>query len=176
MISLIVAYDENRVIGNKGKVPWHIPEDFKHFKQATMGHAVIMGRKTWESLPKKFRPLPGRLNIIMTRTNSSLIANETVDDKTTIIPASGLQEAVFFADKYGSGEKIWVIGGAEIYKMALDYRVVSEILATEVKGVHEGDAFFPDLKKWVWGRQVIETHDLYSIVSYKKLDAHNTPP
>jgi len=126
IISLVVARAANGVIGEHGKIPWRIPADMKHFRAVTMGKPCIMGRKTWDSLPKK--PLPGRTNIVLTRDNSFHTDGAIV--------AHCFEEAVARAEAE-SPEEVAVIGGADIYSMALPR--AARIHLTEVHGAFKGD-------------------------------------
>jgi dihydrofolate reductase len=129
-LGLIYARARNGVIGKGGGLPWHLPEDMAHFKQVTMGCPVIMGRKTWESLPERFRPLPGRTNIVVTR--------QPEWDDPGAARAASLPEAMALC----AGEsQVWVIGGAEIYAQALPLAHIVEV--TEIDADFEGDAFAP---------------------------------
>jgi dihydrofolate reductase len=131
MITLVLAIAKNGVIGNAGTIPWRIPEDLKRFKQLTLGKPVVMGRKTWDSLPKK--PLPGRDNIVVTRQRDWLAEGASA--------ASSLDEALA-----GVGN-VSVIGGGEIYREALPR--ADRIELTEVHRDFEGDAHFAfDRTKW----------------------------
>ncbi len=139
-VAAIVAMDEGRIIGKDGALPWHLPEDLAHFKALTSGHLVIMGRKTWGSLPAKFRPLPGRTNIVVSRDPASL----GLPDGT--FGASSIEEALKYAETTARPEqKIWFIGGAELYKAALP--LCDELHLTLVDGHHEGDARFPTFEE-----------------------------
>ena len=129
MISLIVAMSQNGVIGKEGKLPWHLPEDLKHFKELTMGHPIIMGRKTFESLPKK--PLPGRKNIVLTRS-SDFKAPEGVEVVCN-------QEELFKLSSFQN--EFFVIGGAEIYKIFEPY--IQCLYITLIEKDVEGDTYFP---------------------------------
>ncbi|MBV9570986.1 MAG: dihydrofolate reductase [Alphaproteobacteria bacterium] len=145
IISLVVARAENGVIGNRGRLPWRIPEDLKHFRAVTMGNPCIMGRKTWESLPKK--PLPGRTNIVVTRdkdfgANGATIVHSFNDALT-------LARAEF-------AEEIAVIGGAAIFREALP--LACRIHLTEVHATFEGDAIMPVLKEIDWRESWREDH------------------
>jgi len=133
-ISLVVAVAENDVIGHRGALPWRIPEDLKRFKALTMGKPVIMGRKTWDSLPRK--PLPGRTNIVITR-NPEFHADGA-------IVAQSFTDAVA---KAGSGA-IAVIGGGAIFAAALP--VADTIHLTEVAASPDGDAFMPPIDRTQW--------------------------
>ncbi|MDP3412485.1 MAG: dihydrofolate reductase [Polaromonas sp.] len=131
-INLIYARAANGVIGKDGTMPWHLPEDLAHFKQLTQGCPVIMGRKTWDSLPPKFRPLPGRTNIVITRQ-----ADWQAEGAKR---SASLREALQFA---GTAPEIWVIGGAQIYAQAEP--LASRIEVTEIAQDFEGDAHAPAL-------------------------------
>ena len=136
MINLVVAVSENNVIGDKGKLPWHIPEDMRRFKDLTVGNIVVMGRKTYESLPDKYRPLPNRINIVITR-------NENYSEKNIII-ANSLESALEKAKKLN--KEIFIIGGAQIFEQGVKY--ADKLYLTIVKGNFEGDAFFPDYSEF----------------------------
>ena len=133
-ISLIVAMSENQVIGNRGQLPWHLSADLKQFKKLTMGHHIIMGRKTFESIG---RLLPGRMSIMITRQSrysaqGALVAND-------------LDQALQLAT--GDSE-IFVIGGAEIYRQAIDW--VDRLYLTRVHATIDGDTFFTDFEPDAW--------------------------
>ncbi len=133
-IALIYARAANGVIGRDGTMPWHLPEDLAHFKQLTQGHPVIMGRKTWDSLPARFRPLPGRANIVVTRQEAW---NEIGAQR-----ASSLREALSFAEQTGS-DTAWIMGGAQIYAQALP--LAGRVEVTEIARDFDGDAHAPVL-------------------------------
>ena len=154
MIVLVVAAARNGVIGKDGAIPWRLPEDMKRFKALTLGHAVVMGRKTWDSLPPKNRPLPGRRNLVVTRdTNWQAEGAERVT-----------LEAVLAGD-------VFVIGGAEIYRAALP--LAGRIELTEVQGDFDGDAHFTfDRAQWrETAREDRVTADglAYSFVTLEKI-------
>ena len=135
-VAAIVAMDERRLIGSKGALPWHIPEDLAHFRSLTSGHIVVMGRKTWDSLPPKFRPLPGRTNIVISRKKEELSLPEGV------LCATSPQDALMLARNIATpGQVVWVIGGAEIYRTMLP--ICDEVHLTKVSGTHQGDAWLP---------------------------------
>lgn len=148
IISIIAAIGENRELGQNGKIPWHIPEDFAHFKKITTGHPVIMGRKTFESIGK---PLPGRTNIIITRNTGYQAADcivvdsiEKAIEEAKKHPASSRLSGGQAAGK--DQEEIFVIGGGEIYKQAMPY--IDKLYLTVVKGSFVADTFFPDYKEF----------------------------
>lgn len=131
-LKLIYAQAANGVIGRDNTIPWRLPEDMAHLRQCTMGHPVIMGRRTWDSLPPKFRPLPGRKNIVVTRQPDW--------SGTGAAKAGTLEEALALCN--GAAEA-WVIGGAEIYRQALPF--ADEVVVTEIGAEFEGDTFAPVL-------------------------------
>ena len=131
-VGLIWAQTPTGVIGRDGAIPWHLPEDLAHFKQATAGSAVVMGRRTWESLPARNRPLPGRRNIVVTRQPEwSAPGAEKAPSVDAALDLAALDLA----------KTAWVIGGAEIYRTAMHR--ASELLVTEVDIDVDGDAFAP---------------------------------
>ncbi|AVJ29950.1 dihydrofolate reductase [Achromobacter spanius] len=133
-LTLIVAYSTNRAIGRDNALPWKLPGDLAHFKRSTLGHPIIMGRKTWDSLG---RPLPGRSNIVISRNPDFSAAGA--------ILAPTLEAAVAAC---GDIDEAFVIGGAQIYAQALP--LARRVLATEVHADVEGDAFFPLLPSFQW--------------------------
>jgi dihydrofolate reductase len=152
MTTIIVAFDENRVIGANNGIPWDLPEDRKYFKECTMGHPVIMGRKTWESIPEKFRPLKGRANIVVSKTVSHLKGCHIVDNLELAV-------RICYVEPF-------IIGGASIYEQALEENLVDKIIATHVKGTYEGDVYFPNLEGWE-SEPLFETKD-FEVHSYSK--------
>jgi dihydrofolate reductase len=151
-LNLIYARARNGVIGANNQLPWHLPEDLAHFKRLTLGHPVLMGRKTWESLPPRFRPLPGRVNAVLTR-------NENFN-KNGIHRFNSLNSALlFFKDQ----PEVWVIGGAEIYALALPH--AQRVVVTEIDLAVEGDAYAPTLGPQ-WQAQSRQTHVSASGVSF----------
>jgi len=136
IISAIAAMSSNRVIGLNNQLPWHLPADLKHFKNLTLGHAILMGRKTHESIG---RSLPNRVNIILTRNQDYTSPGCEV--------VSSLQEAIAIANQQNASE-LFIIGGAEIYRQLLAQ--VNRLYLTVIHHEFEGDAFFPeiDFKEW----------------------------
>jgi dihydrofolate reductase len=147
-IAIIAAMGENRAIGNHGKIPWHLPADFKRFKEITFGHPVVMGRKTFESIGK---PLPGRMNIVITHDEAYKADGISV--------AHSLQQAFEIASKSMQSEgpgSIFVLGGAQIYALALP--MANKIYLTQVHGTFDGDAFFPEFPAEKWKLASSEPH------------------
>lgn len=154
-LALIAAVSENGCIGNQGQLPWHLPEDLKHFKKLTEGKVVIMGRKTWESLPEKFRPLPNRLNTVI-----------TTQQNYQIPPSAEKYQNIDEAIAAHAGKEIMIIGGATMYKQCIDK--ASVLYITEVRQHVDGDAFFPNIDKTVWKETAREDHSTFSFVTYEK--------
>jgi dihydrofolate reductase len=139
MISLIVAVSEGNVIGKDNKLIWHLPADMKFFKEKTTGHCIITGRKNYESIPEKFRPLPNRTNIVITRQSD-------YNAPGTIIVNS--VEAALEKAKETNDDEIFIIGGAEIFRQSL--HLADRIYLTKIYHHFEGDVFFPDLNNSEW--------------------------
>jgi dihydrofolate reductase len=140
MLAAVVAYGANRVIGVDGGLPWHLPSDMKFFRELTTGHAVLMGRSTYESIPERFRPLPGRRNLVLSRDPSYAPAGAEVFHT--------LEAAV-----EACGGDAFVIGGGATYEAAM--AIMDRIYATEVEASPDGDTYFPELgPEW----QLVEEH------------------
>nr|AIA15609.1 Dihydrofolate reductase [uncultured bacterium] len=133
-LSYIFAMDRNRVIGNENKLPWHLPADLKFFKKTTMGHPILMGRKTYESIGK---PLPGRQNIVLTRS-----ADYEADGCDIVHTAP---EAIA---RFGESEEAFVIGGAELFHLFMPY--ADKMYITRIDHSFEGDTFFPEIREEEW--------------------------
>ena len=166
IISIIVAMARNRVIGKNNRLPWHLPADLKHFKETTMGHPIIMGRKTYESIG---RPLPGRTNIVVTRNPEFRAEGCTV--------VHSLEEALRAAEE---AEEVFVIGGATLYREALP--IANRIYLTLVEADIEGDTLFPEIDSDSWEEVHCETHPsdernpyAYSFIELKR-KAKAAPP
>lgn len=148
MISLIVAHDENRVIGYENKMPWHLPGELKYFKEQTMGKPVIMGRKTFESIGK---PLPGRRNIVISR--NAAYQYDGIEVVTSIEEALSLVSDV---------PEVMIIGGEQIFRMALP--IADRLYITKIEHSFEGDTYFPTYDEWqqVVEREPIQTDNGYT--------------
>ena len=136
-IGLIWAEAHHGVIGAQGGMPWHVPEDLAHFKALTLGAPVVMGRRTWESFPDRFRPLPDRRNIVITRRSDWQDAGAE--------RATSLESALALAAE-GDPERIWVIGGGELFREAIDLADLLEV--TELDLEVSGDTRAPDRSDW----------------------------
>ena len=143
---LIAAVARNRVIGKDNQLPWHLPEDMQYFREVTRGAAVIMGRKTWESLPERFRPLPGRQNIVLSRQTAYCATGADVAD--SLATALSLVRS----------HRAFLIGGADLYAQALNNRQLDELLLTEVDLHPEGDAYLPEIDPTRWQEVSRQTH------------------
>ena len=148
-LGMIWAEAANRVIGKNGAMPWNLPEDLAHFKRTTLGHPVIMGRKTWESFPQKFRPLPGRTNIVITRDTASHAALSAAG----AIPVASPDAALTAARASEGADEIWVIGGGEIY--AAFAKQANLVVMTVINATEEGDTHAPELTP-DWNRSMSE--------------------
>lgn len=145
IVSLIAAVSKNRVIGKNNDLPWKLPDDMKYFMETTRQHAVIMGRKNFDSLPPKFKPLKDRLNIVVTRHKELL--------KDYDIRAVDSIDGAF--EQAPQSEEVFVIGGAEIFKQTLDR--ADRLYITEIDAVVDGDVYFPEYDKSQW-KEVSRVH------------------
>ncbi|MCV7408892.1 dihydrofolate reductase [Mycobacterium florentinum] len=158
-IGLVWAQSTSGVIGRNGDIPWHVPEDLARFKQVTVGHTVVMGRRTWDSLPARVRPLPGRRNIVLSR-RADFIADGA--------------EVVSSIDTALTDPEAWVIGGAQIYQLALPQATRCEVTEIEIDLVPDGeDALAPVLDETWLGEtgewQVSRSGLRYRFRSYRRL-------
>jgi dihydrofolate reductase len=155
-ITLIAAVADNGCIGKNGGLPWYLPEDLKRFKRLTVGKVVVMGRKTWESLPEKVRPLPERTNVVITR--------QTEYELPGGVERFDSLEAALTAHK---NDEVVIMGGAEVYRQAFPSATNLEL--TRVHQTIEGDVFFPTMDEAAWKETAREDFDGYSFVSYQRV-------
>lgn len=160
-VILIAAAGDGNELGREGELPWHLPDDFRHFKQQTMGHPMVMGRKTFETFPK---PLPNRLHIIVTRDRTYRV------DHPLCRVSHSLEEALEAAAGH---DRVYIIGGGEIYRQALPYATGVEL--TRVHGRFEADTYFPELDPARWelvaeaGHPADDRHAYpFTFLTYKK--------
>lgn len=139
IISIIAALAANQVIGRNNDLPWKLPDDMKYFMETTKGHHVIMGRKNYESIPDKFRPLPNRTNIVVTRQEGFHAPG--------CIVVHSMEKALDIANAHGEIE-VFIIGGAEIYRQGLS--LTQRMYLTEIDATLAGDTYFPEFKKEDW--------------------------
>ncbi len=163
-VAAIVAMSENRVIGKDGGLPWHFPEDLKRFSKLTAGSPVAMGRKTYDSLPDQYRPLPGRSNIVFTR-NTKWSAGGSVIVETNSPSRSVPKLVESLKVDPSSDKKFWIIGGSEIYKETMP--LWDELFLTLVKGNYEGDAFFPEFESQ-FEETFKEEKQAFSFINYRR--------
>jgi dihydrofolate reductase len=159
-VSLVAAVARGGVIGRDGTIPWRIPEDARRFREVTIGHPVVMGRRTWESLPDRFRPLPGRRNVVVTRNEAW---REDGAER-----AGSLEGALRLLE---GAERVSVIGGAQLYADALP--LADELLLTEIDFDVEGDTFLPDWDRGAFDEvsreeRVSEDGIAFAFVTYRR--------
>jgi dihydrofolate reductase len=150
-VSAIVAFDEESVMGKGNEMPWYIPADFKHFKKTTMGCPVIMGRKTWDSLPRK--PLPGRTNIVL---------SASVTDIEGVKIARSLEESVKLA---GDVPEVFIIGGKQVYNAAFILKMIDRLVVSHVHGKHDGDVYFSGIPEYL-KKKTTEPNEGFDVVEY----------
>ena len=152
-VVMIAAYADNRVIGDHGRIPWHLPEDFAHFKATTLGHTLVMGRATYDSIG---RPLPGRTTIVVTR-NPSWTASG-------VLVAHSLESALALAaDLPGD---VFIAGGSQIYTQAMP--LATHQVLTEVHKSPPGDAFYPEFSGEEWVETARKAHDGFDVVWWER--------
>lgn len=159
MISIVVARARNGAIGRGGGLPWRLPSDMRHFRELTTGHTVVMGRRTWESLPEAYRPLPNRRNVVLS-SNPELELPPGVEAFRAL---RGALEAC--------GRECIVIGGEAVYRDALP--LAGRVYATEIEHDVEGDAFFPELPPSQWrcverGERIVENELAFTFAVYER--------
>jgi dihydrofolate reductase len=159
-LHLIYARARNGTIGQNNQMPWHLPEDLAHFKRVTLGQPVIMGRKTWDSLPARFRPLPGRVNIVITR--------QADWQAEGALRAASIEDAMRLC---GDAPDAWIMGGAEIYRQAEP--LASTAVITEIDADFEGDAFAPTLTP-AWQETARESHVAANGLAFSFVTYHQT--
>lgn len=168
-IGMIYAQSRNQVIGNQGQLPWHLPEDLAHFKKITHGHPVIMGRKTWDSLPPRFRPLPGRQNIVISRAPAQELDSIT---STGCWVENSLEQALEKCRALEPApQEIWIIGGAQIYQQAQAFCNTAEV--TLIEKDYEGDAFAPALGS-EWQLVAEQAHTSSDGLRYRLMTYHRS--
>jgi dihydrofolate reductase len=165
-VSLIVAVSANGVIGKDNDLIWYLPRDLNYFKRVTENHVVVMGRRNYESIPEKYRPLPKRTNVIVTRQSDY--------DAPECELVSSVEKGIELANKLGDQEP-FIIGGGQIYQYALDQNLIDRMYITEVHQRFEGDTYFPEVNTSVWKEVSREDHPAdnrhdyaYSFVVYEK--------
>ena len=145
-VSLIVAMDRNRGIGRDNDLMWHLPNDMRFFKETTENQIVVMGRKNYDSIPEKYRPLPNRENVILTKNTSFEASNCSVFHSL---------DAALSAYQSDKNRKFFIIGGGQIYKLALEAKILEEMFITHIDGNYDADTFFPDFDESDWNKELL---------------------
>ncbi|MBI2045215.1 dihydrofolate reductase [Candidatus Pacearchaeota archaeon] len=178
-LTLIAAVADKNVIGYKGTIPWRqtkadrqfYKEDMERFRQLTIGHPVIMGRKTWDSFAEKYKPLPERINIIVTRDKNFSIGK--INSSESVIVVHSIEEAL----KHEEGpsgrfsSNLFVIGGQQIYEQTIG--IANAIELTRIHEEFEGDAFFPEIRENAWNVRKTQPRDGYTFFSYERKNDEN---
>jgi dihydrofolate reductase len=167
MISLIVAFDENFSIGKNNCIPWKFSQDLINFKNYTTNNICIMGRKTWESLPEKFRPLPDRVNIIVS-TQYFQNPNKANLNYSNVFFACSLEHSLNISKKLFPNKDIIFIGGNKIYKEALDSNIIERMIITHVNGTYDADTSFPKINLSDWKSKELFVSNEFKIIQYDK--------
>lgn len=168
-VVIIAAIGQNRELGRDNQLLWHLAEDMQFFKETTSRHFVIMGRKSFDSIPKKYKPLPNRVNIIITRDPDYMYEE--------CYTFSNLQEAIDLANENGE-DRVFIIGGGEIYRLALESGIVDEMFLTEVRAsFSDAHIFFPEFEHLHWQKELIRSvvadslnQFSFDIYHYQKLE------
>ena len=163
-LTLLVAMAENRVIGNKGRIPWELKEDMRRFRRLTLGHAVIMGRVTYESILQTYgKPLDKRLNVVLTKQPNS-------PNGENVLTAKSLEEALQKAKEhpeYKNQTEVYILGGQRVYEQFMP--LADKIELTKIHKPYEGDAFFPEIKAEEWKETRIEDYGSYSFITLSRV-------
>ena len=166
IVSIIAAVAKNRVIGKNNQLIWNLPKDMKFFMDSTMGKFIITGRKNYESIPEKYRPLKNRTNIIVTRNHNYLAEGCTV--------VNSISDGINLARENGE-EECFIIGGGQIYQQALEGKMVDKLYITHVDGEFEGDTFFPEVDYNNWKSTLVMSNEAdqknpldFSVIIYEK--------
>jgi dihydrofolate reductase len=169
-VAIVVACDPRYIIGSQGKLPWRLPEDLQLFRNRTMGHAVIMGRKTWDGLPERYKPLDGRANVVISKTkwfeptlsNDGPYYYDRIDKAIEIIRRDWTNQLTKYKNK-----DIYIIGGAQIYQEALDKNLVDKIYMSRLDDPYEGDVRFPVLGP-EWNKVHVEPHKKFNVFTWER--------
>ena len=168
IVSLIVAISKNRVIGKDNNLIWHLPKDMKYFRDKTTNHHILTGRKNYISIPQKFRPLPNRINIVLTR--------QTQFDEENCIVLNSIEAGIEYAKTHHESE-LFIIGGGQIYQEALDKNLVDKMYVTHIDKEFDGDTFFPEIEDSKWKSTWKENHTTdekhlypFTFVVYEKMN------
>ena len=163
MVTILVAYDDEYGIGCNGQIPWSIPADLKRFKELTLGHTLIMGRKTWDSLPIK--PLPRRKTVVISRNYVLMPDSPRAESNSLVTVAHNFSYALATAKCFNT--EIFIVGGGEIYTEALLSGKVDKIILSKMSGTHNADTFFPQLGL-EWQGKLIEARKQFQIWEFNR--------
>lgn len=171
--TIVVAFDEDFVIGKDNSIPWHIPEDLANFKKLTTGQVCVMGRNTWESLPQKFRPLPNRKNIVISTKywldpDIFMQSLGECENNFDVFSVGDLDGALNICLNLFPEKEIFIIGGSQLYKDALSSSIIKKMVVTHVKGKHEGDVRFPNIDWSRWNANSLQKGFGFEVVEYKQ--------
>jgi dihydrofolate reductase len=168
MTSLIVAVAKNNVFGKDNDMIWRLPNDMKFFKETTLNHHIVTGRKNYQSIPKKYRPLTNRINIVLTR--------QTDFKAEDCIVSNSLEGAISYAKNYNETE-LFIIGGGQIYKEALEKDLIDRMYITHVHQEFDGDTFFPEIDSKIWQKVAENEHPsdekhphAFTFTTYEKIN------
>ena len=165
IIIISALCEKNNVIGKNNKIPWHINEEYKLFKNKTLNQVVIYGRNTYESIPQKFRPLPNRINIVITRNKNLFEENEN------LFIFDSLEKAINYCEKNFSERKIFLCGGKRIYEEGL--KICKYLYLSFIKKTYEGDVFFPEINYKNYKIISEENFDEFEFKIFEKIYQHN---
>lgn len=161
-LSIVVAMTKAGVIGKNGKLPWHIPEELANFKKITHNSIVIMGRRTWDSIPKKFKPLPNRFNVVVTNKLKKYASYSDTNVKFT----DSLSDAIAGYRHGAHTRDVNIIGGANVYKQVLPY--AHRLKISIVKDEYDGDTFFPEINWTEWQQIEKQEFEKFDFVIYER--------
>lgn len=174
MITIIAAFDKFFNIGKNNSIPWYFPEDLINFKNLTTNNVCIMGRNTWESLPEKFRPLPNRINIIISESyckNPDKFSNSLArvpENAFEVFAVASLEEALSYCNAFIKDKEVFIIGGSKVYSECLSNNCVDKMIITKIKNIYDGDVKFPDIDWSCWSEKLLSSNENFDIVEYIK--------
>jgi dihydrofolate reductase len=171
MITVLVAFDESYNIGKDNSIPWHFPKDLANFKRLTTGNVCIMGRKTWESLPNKFRPLPDRVNIVISKTyhaDPDKFMKSFGNKPENTFTVKDTEEAVLAYENMFADKECYIIGGSQVYNECFEKDLVDRMIITHINGKYDGDVKFPNINWNNWISNKLEQDENFTIIQYDK--------
>lgn len=164
-LSLIVAFDQNYVIGNNNSIPWNFPKDLINFKKITTNNVCIMGRNTWESLPDRYKPLPNRINIVI---SSKYYKNNKLKDLGVLVFENTI-DSIDFCKLHYSDKEVFIIGGSKLYEDSLNCKELNKMIITHIKYEYLGDVFFPKVEWKNWKvSKILDVNVDFDTIEYVK--------